>query len=730
MNLKHVFKSECPNVEELFSDCNSLDKYFSNLQKQVGKVNTSDYVKHGFEALIEALIKCEKRLMRIKKYAPLPSCNNDLFVHGAGEKSKGQKVAVMVCLVNDIEIPLTSNANHLTTFTSNAVSHNGVDIDEPKAFRIFSNAKSLHENTKEQFFNDKTVAFYLRNDIEEIVNGNQKFWLRFKNLMKSNGVSHNSREIVLREYQRDASSAIFSNIKGQIILPTGSGKSLIAIDAIYNEIKLSVKKSPVFLIMTPRIVLTYQLLGETMSYLKNKKVDAQYLNLNSGKFDDDSIKEAMAEMGLPIRDVPSTTTVKEIEFYYDKAVKDGVPLIISATYQSAPRILSTKIPVHMAIHDEAHNLVDGIGRFATSDKIDVLRIEGAKEIFLTATPAFSDSDEGTGMNNEKEYGKEIYRQSPKAMIDAGEIVPPFIHQVIIDEYKMKKNKAVALTDDNLMSVDIEKDVEFMTLVIEEAFNEHVKKVKQYSCSPEKIGAKMLVVCRGDDTFQGFFGSVGFKLMRETRKDIKFFGISSKYGAWIDGEQVPVQGGWYKEQFMLALKNLKQTDNAIILHIDMLAEGIDVPGITGVLPFRDLGTIKSCQTLGRAMRLVPEDRISFYSGARDARDTTKMIKPFAWVIIPVYSISHKDMEERVLKIAKQIRDEIGFMPFEMSGGSEGGGHPIPIDTTIATGKRPDEITMRHMVENPYFMVLTGAAISDSINANDEDFFEIIRRLNPK
>ena len=54
MNLKHVFKSECPNVEELFSDCNSLDKYFSNLQKQVGKVNTSDYVKHGFEALIEA----------------------------------------------------------------------------------------------------------------------------------------------------------------------------------------------------------------------------------------------------------------------------------------------------------------------------------------------------------------------------------------------------------------------------------------------------------------------------------------------------------------------------------------------------------------------------------------------------------------------------------------------------------------------------------------------------
>jgi predicted helicase len=481
--------------------------------------------------------------------------------------------------------------------------------------------------------------------------------------------------------------------------------------------------------MTPRIVLTYQLLGETMSYLKAKNIDAQYLNLNSGVFDDDAIKEAMAEQGLPIRDVPSTTTVKEIEFYYEKAVKDKVPFIISATYQSAPRILSTKIPIHMAIHDEAHNLVDGIGRFSTTAKIDVLSIEGAKEIFLTATPAFSASDNGTGMNNEKEYGKEIYRKSPKEMIDAGEIVPPYIHQVIIDEYKMKKNKAVALTNDNLMSVDIEKDVEFMTLVIEESFNEHNKKVKQYSCKPEKIGAKMLVVCRGDDTFQGFFASEGFKIMKENRKDIKFFGISSKFGAWIDGEQVPVQGGWYKEQFMLALRNLKQEDNAIILHIDILGEGVDVPGITGVLPFRDLGTIKSCQTLGRAMRLVPEDRMSFYNGDREARDTSKMIKPFAWVVIPVYSINHKDMEERVMKIAKQIRDDIGFSPFEMGDSGTGGGTHIDLQTNPSKGKRPDELTIKHVVENPYFTCLTEKAINDSINGNDEvdAFFAIIKKM---
>lgn len=723
MNLKHVFKSECPNAEELFADCDTLDAYLANLKKQ--EVKTENYVRRGFEALVEALIKCEKRAMRIKKYSPVPSCHGDLNVSGTGEKSSGKKVAVMVCYVDDPNTQLTIHMG-LDSFFANALEKFGVDKDEPKSRRVFSNAKGLNEHTEEQF-GDKSKHFCFKSDIEEVINGNRKFWLRFKNLMKGVTTTSIRKEINLREYQSEASYAIVANSKGQVILPTGTGKSLIAINAIYNEIQLNKGKTICIMIMTPRIVLTYQLLGETLGYLKSKKVDAQYLNLNSGKFDDDSVKEAMADMGLPIRDVPSTTTVAEIEEWYAKAKKDNVPLIISATYQSAPRILSTKIPIHMAIHDEAHNLVDGIGRFATGAKIDVLKINGAKEIFLTATLAFSDSDEGTGMNNEKEYGKEIYRKSPKEMIDAGEIVPPYIHQIVIDEYKIRKNKAIKLTPDNLMDTDIEKNVEFMALVIEEAFTEHSKKVKEYSCAPEKIGAKMLVVCKGENTFGAFFDSDGFKEMKKNNPNIKFFGISSRFGAWIDGEQVPVQGGWYKEQFMLSLKNLKQEDNAVILHIDMLGEGIDVPGITGVLPFRDLGTIKSCQTLGRAMRLVPEDRISFYSGVREARDTKKMIKPFAWVVIPVYSITHKDLEHRVMELAVKIRDEYGFMPFENghTGAGEGRQEELALPS-YDTGKRPDEITLRHKVEDPYFVALTSKVIDDSVLTDDDDMFDIIRK----
>ena len=283
MNLKHVFKNECPNVDELFDGCDTLDKYFENLKKKRGSVKTARYMEHGFEALVEALIKCEKRVMRIQKYSPLPSCNNDLFVHGNGEKSSGKKIAVMVCLTDDSDVPLTSNANHLTTFASNAVTHYGVEVNEPKAFRIFSNAKSLHDNTKEQFFNDKSSAFYLRDDIAGIIDKNQKFWLRFKNMLKGVEKVKSNSLVTLRPYQNGASSSISTNTIGQIILPTGTGKSLIAIDSIYNEICMLKGQSPVIMIMTPRIVLTYQLLGEVVTFLKNRDVDAQYLNLSSGK---------------------------------------------------------------------------------------------------------------------------------------------------------------------------------------------------------------------------------------------------------------------------------------------------------------------------------------------------------------------------------------------------------------------------------------------------------------
>ena len=755
-SMTHVFKSECLDVDGLFEGCSTFDAYMQKLAAQAPAALTADYIKHGFGALVEAIILSERRTMRIKDYQLLPTCqvaidndgaeNGGFGVDGLGKKSSGKKVAVMACYVEDPTTLLTANGNHLTTFRSNAFEKYGIDKNEPKALRIFSNAAGLNENTEDQYFAGNLTTFYFKSDIETIINGNNKFWIRIKNWMKSKDNANIRGPLILRPFQKKGSNKIFENSIGQVILPTGTGKSLIAIDAIHREIekaKAEGDNTPVILIMTPRIVLTYQLLGETISYMKSKRQDAQYFNLNSGKFDDDSIKRAMASEGLPVRDVPSGTKSKDVRKSYLQAVKNGVPFIISSTYQSAPRLLHVKIevmvegkkgkmikakqnlPIRMAVHDEAHNLVEGIGRFSTGDKIDVLKLIADKKIFLTATPAWSKSDEVTGMNNVLEYGEELFRCSPKEMIEAGEIVPPYIHQVIVDEYKMK-DKIVKLTKGELIGDDLERNGEFMAVVIEESFNEHLKLVKQYSCAPDKIGAKLLVICRGDDTFQGFFNSSAFEAMRLNRKDIKFFGISSRYGAWIDGDRVRIAGGWYKEQFMMALRNLKPTDNAVILHIDMLGEGIDVPGMTGVLPFRDLGDIKSCQTLGRAMRLVTDDRNSFYSGEREARDTSKMIKPLAWVVIPVYSSNHEEIKAKVIEIAQNIRDTMGYSPFEWGHAATGGAAKVIGPEGVDHGI-PMEGNFTHIIENPYFVALTNPLIHGSINGHeDKDFFEIVRK----
>jgi len=113
--------------------------------------------------------------------------------------------------------------------------------------------------------------------------------------------------------------------------------------------------------------------------------------------------------------------------------------------------------------------------------------------------------------------------------------------------------------------------------------------------------------------------------------------------------------------------------------------------------------------------------------REARDTKKMIKPFAWVLVPVYSITHKDMEQRVMELAIKIRDEYGYMPFETASSSEGGiRHEELALPDYGLGKRPDEITLRHKVEDPYFVALTSKVIDDSVIGNDDDMFDIIRK----
>jgi superfamily II DNA or RNA helicase len=101
---------------------------------------------------------------------------------------------------------------------------------------------------------------------------------------------------------------------------------------------------------------------------------------------------------------------------------------------------------------------------------------------------------------------------------------------------------------------------------------------------------------------------------------------------------------------------------IILHYDILAEGIDVPGITGIMPLRTLGKAKFLQTFGRAARLDIEDRDKIANGQIRPDQLDEMNKPYAWVIVPTIIHEDADSKEHIGNLITELRD-YDFKPSE-------------------------------------------------------------------
>jgi len=698
--LNHIFKTEISGqVDSLLSGCYTLRQFLDNLTK-IDKGNIKSIQEHGFQCLVEAIIK---HFNWLENYKVVPTSESDFLVHGTGETIEGKR-AVGCFYVEDENELLTSNKYHFTTFFSNTLQKHGI-----KKMWLFSNAVGIHEHTIDNFL-DENVILFLREKIASKIDNNTGFWAYFKDELNKRIPKIMERK-EFRDHQKEAVELCTKSPKGYVPLPTGTGKTLIEAGIIENCIKDIM--IPCCVVVTPRIVLTQQVLHEVFSYLSVRKIDAQYVGLNSGKIggeDENDWKEAMLDAGMDERDIPSTTSPRELENYYYEAKKQNLPLIIGATYHSAPRLLETDIPVYVLLLDEAHNLVDGIGRFSNDAKTDIHKIKTVKKYAFTATPAFTKSDKGTGLNNVDLFGKEIGGKSPREMIEKGEIVPPFIHRVKIDEYVIMGQKHLVLDKDNNPLIngdidDIEKNVELIATTVITSFLEHKNIVKKNSCCPDRVGAKLLVVCRGEPSLSGLLEkSVIMKEFKGDNRDVGIYAISTASGAYLDGEFIEGPGNGFKEKFMRVLRKLPENKDAIIFHIDMIGEGIDVPGITGVMSFRDLGEIKGRQTTGRCMRLHPEDRRKLYAGEIKPQEWAKMIKPYAWIVVPCYSWEQADMNNRIIEIAREIKEELGYNPYMVSPlGSFVGQPPIPTGGQDSlTGISPEDVKIIHDIDLPEFL----------------------------
>ena len=356
--------------------------------------------------------------------------------------------------------------------------------------------------------------------------------------------------IKLREHQTTVIDALREKNKGQIIVPTGGGKTMCMIkDAEHEFTKNSVSKTIV--VVAPRILLAQQLCEDFLEHNLdgNYNVGVDVLHIHSGETHH-----------------KSTTKTKEIEEWYHNSIKN---LLIFTTYHSLHKIAeSPDIEVDTIYFDEAHNSVQKHFVVPT----EYYSIYAKRCYFFTATPKHSKTPYKIGMNDEDIYGEVLCNIPAPELVQKGHILPP---KVLI--------KDIDVVDDSRHSW--EKDCDHLVSTIDET---NVDKI--LVCARR---TRQIIDLVSQTEFVNEMNYRGYSLLY----------ITSKHGAFVNGVKVN------REDFFNTLHEWGEDKEKrfIVLHHSILSEGINVKGLEAALFLRNMDYIGISQTIGRVIRKGDESK---------------------------------------------------------------------------------------------------------------------------
>ena len=280
----------------------------------------------------------------------------------------------------------------------------------------------------------------------------------------------------LRPHQQRALDALAKYLKGQVVIPTGGGKTNVAIfDAIRQ---FSKSHAQIVVVVCPRILLAEQLSSEFLEFITNASV----LHVHSGETHHQS-----------------TTRPSEIRNWVDQT--RGNKLIFT-TYNSLQRLQQADLHVNTIYFDEAHNSVQRHFFPATEH----FAANADRCYFFTATPKHSATISKPGMNDSKVYGQVICNVPAPELVEGGFIVPP---KVVVQQFEMlSKGQIVADVDcENMISTIDAQGVE-----------------------------KVLICAKATKQIQNLVSQTDFCKQLEDR-GFSWMYITSKTGAIIDGQKV-------------------------------------------------------------------------------------------------------------------------------------------------------------------------------------------------
>ena len=230
-------------------------------------------------------------------------------------------------------------------------------------------------------------------------------------------------QIKLRSHQATTLNRMSHHKKGQVIVPTGGGKTMCMIEDVKREIKQADYRRT-FVVVAPRILLAQQLCEEFLEQITGVNV----LHVHSGETHH-----------------TSTTKPEKIKTFCIYPLH--LHTIIFTTYHSLHRIQEADIDVDTIYFDEAHNST--AKNFFPS--VEHYSAEAKRCYFFTATPKHSLTINKVGMNDAYVYGKVIVNIPAPKLVKEGYILPPkmIVKTINVAEEDVNECKHIVDTIDEI-----------------------------------------------------------------------------------------------------------------------------------------------------------------------------------------------------------------------------------------------------------------------------------------
>ena len=353
--------------------------------------------------------------------------------------------------------------------------------------------------------------------------------------------------ITLRPHQERIIKRMSDYNKGQVIVPTGGGKTLTMIVDTKRRHDV-INNGTTTVVVAPRILLAEQLCSEFMEVIDPNNSDPylHVMHVHSGETHH-----------------YSNTKPVNIHVFANTARTMGENVIIFTTYNSLHRIMEADIEVNTIYFDEAHNSVKRNFFPATEHFSEV----SERSYFYTATPKHSLTVKKPGMNWGHVYGQVLVNVPAPELVDGGYILPP---KVVVKQLPLIKGRKVMYAEDadNLLETIDDNNI-----------------------------SKTLICARTTKQIMGLISQSDF-CSELYQRGYSWMTITSKTGAIIDGKKVD------REKFFDTLNTWGKDDTKkfVVIHHSILSEGINVSGLESVIFMRNMDYIGISQSIGRVIRL--------------------------------------------------------------------------------------------------------------------------------